>query len=263
MSLGVLASFVAGAASAKLARWWSDRPLPLPRAPDPRRIKPTICLVHGAFVNSSCWFPVIRCLQREGYVVVALPNPLRGVEHDTLYLDKFLSQIEGLVVLVAHGYGGFLTTNSRHDRIKALVFIAAYAPQLDETLWQLHDRHVSEKQMMRSTLKKTEGTLQEVTIQTELFGDMMCTEEAAVMAVAQKPIVSSALEENIQRCRWRHTPSFYMMGGADHLIGVTLARFMGVRMDAVHAMELPGASHLPMLTHDRDVAQLILTAALY
>ena len=74
--------------------------------------KPTIVIVHGAFTDASSWNEVIGRLQQQGYEVIAPPNPLRGVRFDSAYIASFISQIDGPVLLVAHSYGGAVTSNA-------------------------------------------------------------------------------------------------------------------------------------------------------
>jgi len=45
--------------------------------------KPTVILVHGAFAESSSWNGGIAPLLDDGYPVLAVANPLRGVKSDS------------------------------------------------------------------------------------------------------------------------------------------------------------------------------------
>lgn len=92
------------------------------------RPKPTIVLVHGAFADASGWNDVIHRLLCEGYPVIAPANPLRGIPSDSAYLTSILATITGPIVLVGHSYGGVVITNAATANVKALVYIAAFAP---------------------------------------------------------------------------------------------------------------------------------------
>src|ERR1700735_3360649 len=98
--------------------------------------KPTIVLIHGAFADASGWSDVIQLLSAQGYSAYAPANPLRGVITDGDSVRTFLSTIEGPVVLVGHSYGDSVITNASVDtpNVRALVYIAAYAPEEGETL---------------------------------------------------------------------------------------------------------------------------------
>src|SRR5882757_8104424 len=101
--------------------------------------KPTIVLVHGGWADSSGWNAEIERLQRDGYPVIAPANPLRGLSSDAAYIRSVLQTITGPVVLVGHSYGGAVITNAAVGvpNVKALVFIAAFAPDKGESLVQL------------------------------------------------------------------------------------------------------------------------------
>ncbi len=96
----------------------------------------TIVLVHGAFADSSSWNGVIERLQATGARVAAPPNPLRGIAHDSAYIESFLAQIDGPVLLVGHSYGGAVITNAatNADNVVGLVYVAAFAPDDGERL---------------------------------------------------------------------------------------------------------------------------------
>src|SRR5882724_1821776 len=97
--------------------------------------KPTIILVHGAFNEASSWEGVIRLLRVDGYPVIAEANPLRGVKSDSSYLAKVIDSIKGPVVLVGHSFSGMMISNAAtgKNNVRALVFVAALAPDAGET----------------------------------------------------------------------------------------------------------------------------------
>ena len=101
--------------------------------------KPTVVLVHGGWDNSTGWNAVVAKLQERGYDVIAPANPLRDLASDSAYISSVLDTIEGSIVLVGHSYGGAVITNAAegHDNVEALVFIAAFAPDEGESLFQL------------------------------------------------------------------------------------------------------------------------------
>src|SRR6202521_4460755 len=108
-------------------------------ARDDRNPRPTVVLVHGAFADASSWSPVIAQLQDDGFPVVAPANALRGIASDASYLSSFLNTIDGPIVLVGHSYGGAVITNAAagHSNVKALVYVAAFIPDVGQTLADL------------------------------------------------------------------------------------------------------------------------------
>lgn len=62
--------------------------------------KPTIVLVHGAFADASSWTGVVTRLEKDGYPVVAVANPLRSVKRDGEYVRRIIAGLSTEVVLV-------------------------------------------------------------------------------------------------------------------------------------------------------------------
>src|SRR5690349_13130475 len=100
---------------------------------------PTIVFVHGGWADSSGWNQEITNLERRGYPVIAPANPLRELASDAAYIRSVLQTISGPIVLVGHSYGGAVITNAAVGvpNVKALVYIAAFAPDKGESLLQL------------------------------------------------------------------------------------------------------------------------------
>ena len=99
-------------------------------------VKPTIVLVHGAWADASSWNGEVDRLQRDGYMVRAIANPLRGLSSDSAYAASFLATISGPIVLVGHSYGGAVITNAAagNHGVKELVYVDAAAPAVGRPL---------------------------------------------------------------------------------------------------------------------------------
>ncbi|MDG9675977.1 alpha/beta fold hydrolase [Micromonospora sp. DH14] len=97
---------------------------------------PTVVLVHGAFAGSSSWNGVIADLRRRGYPVIAVANPLRGVQKDAAYVRALLDSLPGPVVMAAHSYGGLVMTEAADGaaNVKALVYVASVSPEVGESV---------------------------------------------------------------------------------------------------------------------------------
>jgi pimeloyl-ACP methyl ester carboxylesterase len=233
--------------------------------------KPTIVLVHGAFADASGWSGVISRLQNKGYAVVAPSNPLRGVAADAGYLKTYLSTIKGPIVLVGHSYGGVVITNAAtgNPNVKALVYVAAYAPDQGETVGGL-GAMIPGGLIGPSTLDITpfptaDGqTALEGTIKTDVFHKIFAADlprsQTDVMAVSQRPAALAALSDPSGVPAWRTIPSWYIVPGADFAIGTKLERFMAKRMKA-HTTEIAGASHVVMISQPAKTTRVILEAA--
>src|SRR2546428_3758702 len=103
---------------------------------------PTIVLVHGAFADGSSWSKVIPILQRDGYTVIAVQNPLTSFAADVETTKRVVDAQTGPVVLVGHSYGGAVITEAAAGsaNVKALVYVAAFAPEGGEPVGAFGER---------------------------------------------------------------------------------------------------------------------------
>ena len=230
--------------------------------------KPTVVLVHGAFADSSSWNGVIRRLLADGYPVIAVANPLRGVRSDAQVVAQVTDSVQGSVVLVGHSYGGNVITNAAVGKgnVKALVYVAAFAPDQGETVGGLASR------LPGSTLGPTlappialaDGS-RDLYIMQSLFHAQfaadLSTDVAEQMAVGQRPVTEAALNEASGAPAWRGIPSWFIYGTLDKNIPPALQPFMARRANAKGIVEVPGASHVVMTSHPDAVARLIEQAA--
>ena len=228
--------------------------------------KPTIVLVHGAFAESSSWAGVIASLTGDGYPVIAVANPLRGVTRDSDYLRATLEALPGDLVLVGHSYGGTVITGggTGNPNVKALVYVGAFAPDAGETPGGLSSKFEG------STLA---GTLVPVPVPgggNDLYIDQSkyhsqfaadsSAEVATVMAVTQRPILDSAFAEESAEPAWKSIPSWFLFGAEDRNIPVAVHRFMAERAGSRRTVELAGGSHTVGIPEAGQVADLIREA---
>ena len=255
---------------AALAAAFSVSSLPASAATDASTAagKPTVVLVHGAFAESASWDGVSSRLLAKGYPVVAVANPLRGVQNDARYVATVVDSIPGRVVLVGHSYGGSVISNvtAAKGNIKALVFVAAFAPEAGESAEALSGK------LPGSTLGPTlaaAGPLpdggSDLYIQQAKFHSQFAADlpraQAELMAAAQRPIAMAALKEVSGTPSWKAIPSWFVYGSLDKNIPPALQPFMAKRASAKKTVEVPGASHVVMTSHPAVVANLIEEAA--
>lgn len=230
--------------------------------------KPTIVLVHGAFADSSSWSGVTRILKQDGYPVIAVANPLRGVKNDATYVSNVVKSITTPVVLVGHSYGGSVISEAANDtsNVKGLVYVAAFTPDKGETVAQLTGKFPG------STLIPTLGkpvTLpdgdEDYYIQQDKFPAQFAADvpqnEARLMAVAQRPITKSALNEPSTEGAWKHIPSWFIYGDKDKNIPPAAMAFFAERAASKETVVVKGASHVVMISHPKEVANIIEKAA--
>lgn len=233
--------------------------------------KPTIVLVHGAWTDASSWTPVIEQLEKAGYPVDAPPNPLRGLTYDSDYIASVLSQVKGPVILVGHSYGGAVITNAAvgDPNVKALVYIAAFAPAQGESLGSLLSTSLAQEIPALPTVATTYpgqggGTDTELTINAADYPSVLLDNELPAyeenaLAAEQRPLSVDAATEASGTPAWETIPSWYMVANQDHAISPNLERFMAARARA-HTVDVNGP-HLIMLTDPGAVTSLIEQAA--
>ena len=231
--------------------------------------KPTVVLVHGAFAESSSWNGVVTILQRHGYRVIAAANPLRSVRTDADAVSDIVKSIKGPVVLVGHSYGGSVISEAAEGRpnVKALVYVAAFAPDAGETALGLSGKFPG------STLGPTLAPAVDLTgggkdlyIQQARFHDQFAADvpaaQARLMAAGQRPIAQSALTEASTEPAWKHVPSWFVYGSGDKNIPPAALAFMAKRAHSRQTIVIKGASHVVMVSNAPAVAGLIERAAL-
>jgi pimeloyl-ACP methyl ester carboxylesterase len=233
------------------------------------RKKTTVVLVHGAFAESASWNGVISRLLTQGYPVIAAANPLRSLKGDADYVAGILKSVKGPIVLAGHSYGGAVITNAANgnSNVKALVYVAGFAPETGETCNGLTGRFPG------STLGPTlappvplpDGG-KDLYIQQDKFRAQFAADvpqdQTKLMAVTQRPVTEAALNETSDDPAWKTIPSWFIFGQLDKNIPPAVQLFMAKRAGAKTTVQVPGASHVVMISHPDAVAKLIDTAAM-
>ena len=222
--------------------------------------KPTIVLVHGAFADASSFQYLIPILEKDGYNVVAVQIPLSSVPDDIATTKRLLSWQQGPVVLVGHSYGGVVITGaaSGNPNVKALVYLAAFAPDANEPIGPLNDKYPTD---LGKHLRPDPAGYLYITCDHvhELFAADLPEGAAQVVCATQKPVHNSVFGATIDSPAWKTIPSWYLVSRQDHAINPDLERFYAKRMNATTS-EID-ASHVAFISHPDVVAKLIEQAA--
>ena len=230
--------------------------------------KPTIVFVHGAFAESSSWDGILTKLIAKGYPTIAVANPLRGVKSDADYVASVLKDTKGPIVLVGHSYGGSVITNAvnGNKNVKALVYVAGFAPDTGETAAALSGRYPG------STLGPTLAPpialpdggkdlyIQQSKFHAQFAADVSIA-DAKLMASTQRPIMEAAFNEASGTPAWKSIPSWFIYGDRDLNIPAAVHAFMAKRANSKETIAVPDASHVVMISHPDAVAKLIEHAA--
>lgn len=222
--------------------------------------KPTVVLVHGAFVDGSVWSKVIPRLEANGLKVVAVQNPLTSLADDVAATRRVLDMQTGPVVLVGNSWGGVVITEAgRHERVKSLVYIAAFAPAEGQSISSMSKGYPTPSGFSHLVADK-EGflTLSLEGVQQHL-AQFVPAAEAKLMAATQVPIRGLNFDEKVTAAAWKTRPSWYLVSEQDHMIAPALQKDMAKNISA-QTVSLP-ADHSPHVSRPDDVARLILAAA--
>lgn len=245
----------------------ADAPTLWDGPPDP---KPTVVLVHGAFADGSSWDEVTQRLQRHGFPVIVAANPLRSLSGDAASLASLLASIEGPIILVGHSYGGMVMTNAAagNDNVKALVYIAAFAPAPGDTVFGLVGMFPGSE--LPAAIHPVPFALPDGStgvdayVALDKFHDVFAADvpgkEAALMAAKQRPSTLVSGEEPSVGAAWETIPSWYLVATQDKVIPPDTQRFMATRAGA-SMVEFPG-SHVVMVSKPGPVVDLIREAAI-
>lgn len=222
---------------------------------------PAIVLVHGFWGGAAHWSKVIPILHAQGYTDLhAVENPLTSLADDAERTRKMVKQINGPVVLVGHSYGGKVITEMGDlPNVKALVYIAAFAPDAGESAGGISQ---AKPPAAFSNIKPdSDGYLW---VDPAKFHESFCqdltAEEGMVMGVTQKAPIGSTFGDVITKPAWKVKPSYYQVSTSDRMIHPDNQRMMAARMKPVKLIELD-ASHASLASRPREIAGLIIEAA--
>ncbi|MCO8277757.1 alpha/beta hydrolase [Actinoplanes sp. TRM 88003] len=241
---------------------------PAAQAGGGKKAKPTVVLVHGAFADSSGWNGVVSRLARDGYPVISAANPLRGVASDAAQVKALLDSIKGPIVLVGHSYGGMVISKAAagDKDVKALVYVAAFAPLAGESAGDLSAKFPGST--LAATLRpvKLPGGQQDLYVDPAKFHQQFAADvparDAALMAVAQRPITAAALDEKAAGPQaWQKVPSYFLVAGGDKNIPPAVQYFEAKRAKAAAVRTVRSGSHAVFVSEPGITAAFIEKAA--
>ncbi|MFI7005345.1 alpha/beta hydrolase [Streptomyces sp. NPDC050145] len=222
--------------------------------------KPTIVLVHGFWGGAAHWAKVIVELNKRGYDKIrAVEIPLTSLADDAERTRKMINQVDGPVVLVGHSYGGAVVTEAGDlPQVRALVYIAAFAPDAGESPGGLSQE--DPPAAFDNIAPDSDGYLW---IKPEAFHESfaqdLSADEALVMAVTQKAPLGSTFGDTVTAPAWRNKPSWYQVSAQDRMISPANERRMAERMNPRAIIELD-ASHASLASQPSAVVDLIEAA---
>ena len=219
-----------------------------------------IVLVHGAYADGSCWNEVIALLQKAGKHVTSVQNPLTSLADDAEATRRVLALQDGPTVLVGHSWAGTVISETGADpKVKALVYVAARAPDAGEDYTALAAKFPAPP-ASAGLVKSPDGfaQLSEQAFVRDFAGDLDPA-RARVLYAGQGRISQTLFSGRTTQAAWKVKPTYYAVSANDRTTSPDLERFLAKRMGA-KTIELP-SSHVSMISHAREIADLILEAA--
>lgn len=221
--------------------------------------KPTIIFVHGLWADGSSWSKVIPLLVARGYKVISVQNPTTTLEQDIAATQRAIAIAGGDVVLVGHSWGGFVITEAGDlPKVKALVYVAAYAPEKDETVLSLSEKAAPTQ---LTSFFQEEGGFISLTKEGvgKIFANDLSAQEQELAFAVQQPASPDVFKGVASKVAWKQKPSWYIVASEDKTINPDLERLMAQRAKA--KTTTLKSCHVAMLSKPNQVLEVILEAA--
>jgi len=216
-------------------------------------------VVHGAWADGSSWQKVVRPLEERGLNVIAAPIPLTSLGDDAAALKRTIARTQGPVIIAGHAYAGAVIATATDERVKALVFVAALAPDEGETVAQVFYKdeiHPKAPQLAPDAdgfiWMPDEGF-------ANAFAQNASAGQIALSRAVQRPISVKSIHEPAPVPAWKSKPAWYLLAEEDRMINPKTQHFMAERMKAT--VRPFTVDHTPLLTAPDKVVDIILEAA--
>ena len=219
--------------------------------------KPTIIFVHGFWGGAAHWSKVVTELSHRGYGSLrAVELPLSSLAEDVERTRKMIAQVKGDVLLVGHSYGGAVITEvGNQANVVGLVYIAAFAPDSNESPGGITQQHLPEA--APNLEPDSDGYLW---LKADKFHESFCQDltkdEGFAMGVTQKAPVASTFADTISTPAWKTKPSWYQISTQDRMIHPENQKVMSARLNAKKVISLD-ASHASLASHPKEISDLI------
>jgi pimeloyl-ACP methyl ester carboxylesterase len=220
----------------------------------------SVVFAHGAWADGSSWSKIITPLAADGIPAVAAPLPLMSFQDDVAALERILERVPGPVVLVGHAYAGAVigAARSENEKVKALVYVAALAPDEGETVLDVFTRTPPHPQAPKLEPDNHGLIYLPDAAFAAAFAQNATAAEQAVLRAVQRPISPACITVPVPRPLWKERPAWFLVAEQDRMIAGDNQRFMAARMKA-HIRPHP-VDHTPLVTAPGVVLSVVLEA---
>jgi len=219
----------------------------------------TVVAVHGAWADGSSWQAIIRPLEERGFNVIAAPIPLTSLSDDAAALRRTIARTKGPVIVAGHAYAGAVIATANDERVKALVYVAALAPDEGETVAQVFYRDESHPKAPQLAPDEDGFIWMPDEGFANAFAQNATAEQIALAKAVQRPIALKSIQEPASAPAWKSKPTWYLVAEDDRMINPKTQHFMAERMKATARSF--AVDHTPLLTAPDKVVDIILEAA--
>ena len=219
----------------------------------------TVVVVHGAWADGSSWQAIVRPLEERGLTVIAAPIPLTSLSDDAAALKRTIARTQGPVIVAGHAYAGAVISTANDERVKALVYVAALAPDEGETVAQVFYRDETHPKAPQLAPDSDGFIWMPDDGFANAFAQNATDEQIALSKAVQRPISVKSIQEPAPSPAWKSKPTWYLLAEEDRMINPKTQRFMAERMKAT--VRSFAIDHTPLLTAPDKVVDVILEAA--
>ena len=220
----------------------------------------TIVLVHGAWADGSSWNKVTSLLQAKDLSVIAVQIPLTSIEEDVVATNRIIADTEGPIILVGHSWGGVAVTQAGIDpKVKALVYVSAFAPDVGESGSSLISAHPTPPALSTMVTDSAGFVYQTIDGVLKNIAPDIPVAEARVLAVTQRRLAGKAFGQTVTAAAWKSKPSWFIVTADDRVVSAELQTAEARRMEA--RITVLQSSHMSLLSHPGEVAAVIEGAA--
>ena len=219
-----------------------------------------VVLVHGAFADDSSWSKVVPLLKAKGFRVTTAGNPLTSFADDVAAVKRAIAAQDGPTVLVGHSYGGVVITEAGNDpKVVSLVYVAAFAPDAGQSIGEI-SQAFAKPAGADQVQPQPNGflLLSQKGIEEDFAQDLTPAEKALLVAV-QPQTAAAIFDAKPKAAAWKNKPSWYVIASKDRMIAPEQEQAMAQNIRATTSRL--ASSHAAMLSHPKEVAEVIAEAA--